>query len=273
MQLNTISTSLSSGDVYYIQDRPGRGKGCFATRAIAVFPTHILTAEAPLAHVVFRKYKKEVCAWCFKYDRGKTWPLSYACSHPISPKQEVKIAWFCSTTCNTGWRTYHDDIVCKSLAALEVFSRDYAPLPKIEDVLHEVRPLSKIVDTPGIDGHWQSAELIVQLLREARLSDKPEKRHRKILRVQALLMRREPNLDLDIVSYFLRGIISRYKSALEWGTIYSLVPSVIAYQTDPGGLQILESHCLAYRLLQLILPEELLSLCDQECLRTLTTRW
>jgi len=233
--------------------------------------TVILTAEAPLAHVVFRKYKKEVCAWCFNYDRGKVWPKSYGHAHPSSPKQEVKIAWFCSDPCVGAWQDYHDDLTCRTLVALEVFSRDsvfslgmkdHAPSP-------EEPKLSKgILDDSQVNEEWNATERVVEELRLVH----QDKLRRRIIRDQTLLLKVDSHLDLDVVSYFVRGVIARYKSSTTWEGIYTLGPSTIAYFTGPNGHWVLKSHCLAYRLLQLILPKELLPFCDQASLRALVER-
>jgi SET and MYND domain-containing protein len=185
----------------------------------------------------------------------------------------VKIAWFCLEACLTAWRNYHDDAVCHSLAALEIFSREYGPFIESNATSsEETRPAGKVVDASEVDSHWQLTEGTAEKIREARQRAQPEKRHRKILQLQSLSLKKNPDLNLDVVSYFLRGIISRYKSLEDWQTVYPLVPSIIAYQTNLDGLRVLKSHCLAYSLLELILPKELLPLCDQESLRTLTSR-
>ncbi|RMD42439.1 hypothetical protein DV735_g2637, partial [Chaetothyriales sp. CBS 134920] len=51
------------------------GRGVYSRQRLAA-GTHILTTtpdQSPIAHVVLRIYRKEVCAWCFAYDRGRVW--------------------------------------------------------------------------------------------------------------------------------------------------------------------------------------------------------
>jgi SET and MYND domain-containing protein len=159
------------------------------------------------------------------------------------------------------------------MAALEIFFRECVTLSDQElEATDPVNISHKIVEASEVDLQWQSTAQIVEQLREARVAETPGKRHRRVLQEQASRLRKEANLDLDVVSYFLRGIIARYQAPKDWQAIYSLVPSILAYQSDPEGLRVLKSHCLAYILLQLILPKELLPFCDQEVLRTLTIR-
>lgn len=273
MQFDVIHEPLPDSDIYRIEDNPNRGRGCFATSAITA-NSHILTTDAPLVHVIFRKYKKEVCAQCFKYDRGRTLPFSYVNAHPTSSKQEVKLAWFCSESCFKMWCDDNDGAACRAITALELFSRDYKP-SKLEDVVLERLHLNlpgKIAHLSDVDTAWRAAESTAEKIREARHVNQAGKQHRKLIQAQTELLKKDPFLDLDMASYFLQGTLTRYKSAEAWQTIYSLVPSIIVYQTEPDGLRVLTSHCLAYLLLQLVLPQELLPFCDQNSIRTLIAR-
>src|SRR6185437_14163817 len=103
---------------------------------------------------------------------------------------------------------------------------------------------SKEIDDMEIERIWNAAADVTDSIRAARLVKQHEKRHRKIIQTQGSLLKADPNLDLDVAFYFLKGVIARYKSAKEWETIYSLISSTIPYQTA-DGLRILNSQCLA----------------------------
>ncbi|EAU86628.2 hypothetical protein CC1G_07286 [Coprinopsis cinerea okayama7 len=62
----------SDSALHVISDTPYGGRGAFATTNIPK-GTLVLTSSAPYASVVLRKFRKEVCSWCFGYsfEKGK----------------------------------------------------------------------------------------------------------------------------------------------------------------------------------------------------------
>jgi hypothetical protein len=87
---------------YDIQPTVYGGRGAFA-RSFIPKGTLILSCQGPYASVIFRRFKREVCAWCFAYafESGKR-------------KWSVKLdevdrngagAWFCSGSCRETWTT------------------------------------------------------------------------------------------------------------------------------------------------------------------------
>ncbi|EGO01217.1 hypothetical protein SERLA73DRAFT_134509, partial [Serpula lacrymans var. lacrymans S7.3] len=61
------SQATLAADLILIQT-PTSGRALIATRTIPA-DTPILIAPAPFAHVIYRTFRKEVCAACFKYAR------------------------------------------------------------------------------------------------------------------------------------------------------------------------------------------------------------
>ncbi|KAF8628307.1 hypothetical protein AX17_006010 [Amanita inopinata Kibby_2008] len=120
--------------LYIIHTTPYGGRGAYAQTHITT-GTCILHCPAPYAFVISRKFKKEVCAWCFKYafEHGKnTWGWRYEAPEtsppPPPPPQAPPIpeggsenggatgkgrrmnnanplpgVWFCSSECRTLW--------------------------------------------------------------------------------------------------------------------------------------------------------------------------
>ena len=87
---------------YDIQPTAYGGRGAFA-RSFIPKDTLVLSCSGPYASVIFRSFKREVCAWCFAYafESGKR-------------KWSVKLdkvdrngagAWFCSENCRETWTT------------------------------------------------------------------------------------------------------------------------------------------------------------------------
>ncbi|PFH48810.1 hypothetical protein AMATHDRAFT_64564 [Amanita thiersii Skay4041] len=111
------------------------GRGAYAQSFIKA-GTRVLCCPAPYASVISRKFRKEVCAWCFKYafEHGKnTWSCKYerqATCYPLNipseeggkksgdtrqPKRKGEATttylsgvWFCSPECRSRWCTEAD---------------------------------------------------------------------------------------------------------------------------------------------------------------------
>ncbi|RMZ79560.1 hypothetical protein DV737_g3408, partial [Chaetothyriales sp. CBS 132003] len=68
--------SLPDSDTFEVRAAPGSAGRAVYSRKRLEAGAHILTTApdlSPIAHVVFKIYRKEVCAWCFAYDRGREW--------------------------------------------------------------------------------------------------------------------------------------------------------------------------------------------------------
>ncbi|KAK7049855.1 Histone-lysine N-methyltransferase set-6 [Paramarasmius palmivorus] len=93
----TPATPRHMTTLYEIKPTPYGGRGVFATQAIPK-GTLVHTSPAPYAHVIYREYRKEVCAGCFAYAfdaQRSTWA--------IKPAREGQGAWFCSKPCRDLW--------------------------------------------------------------------------------------------------------------------------------------------------------------------------
>lgn len=104
---------------FTIAPTPYGGRGAFASQHIPK-NTLILTCEAPYASVIHRKFRKEVCAWCFSW----SWEVTRKGSWNISIALELQQAaeggkasggrkngaggpnagvWFCGEACRDAW--------------------------------------------------------------------------------------------------------------------------------------------------------------------------
>src|SRR5271169_4608318 len=84
----------SSKPLYSIRETEDRGRAVHAARRIPAGTT-IHVASEPFVSVIKEKFKKEVCAWCFKYQHGKNCPVKH-----FDTRTGV---WFCSVGCLLGW--------------------------------------------------------------------------------------------------------------------------------------------------------------------------
>src|SRR5271155_3759041 len=80
--------------LYSIKQTETRGRAVFASEWIAE-DTTIHIASQPYAAVIKEEFKKETCAWCFKYQHGKTCPVKH-------PDTQAGL-WFCSVECLQSW--------------------------------------------------------------------------------------------------------------------------------------------------------------------------
>ncbi|KAJ3517095.1 hypothetical protein NLJ89_g716 [Agrocybe chaxingu] len=91
-----------SNHLYEVRATPYGGRGAFARGPIAK-NTDILSCAGPYASVIFRPFKKEVCAWCFAYafESGKSkWSIKLSVDNAG--------AWFCSEHCEEFWIKEHE---------------------------------------------------------------------------------------------------------------------------------------------------------------------
>lgn len=119
------------------------GRGAFASRSIPTTTT-ILTAPTPAAYVVFRKYRNECCAQCFKYDNGRKWKMN-ACSNAV---------YFCSEDCKAVWLEHEGNIGVRAWTAVEDWLKRAKSSPEEAD--------GEPPDEEAIDRAWKDAENAVR---------------------------------------------------------------------------------------------------------------
>ncbi|KAK9899587.1 SET domain-containing protein, partial [Cystobasidium minutum MCA 4210] len=210
------------------------GLGAFATKAIPA-GTEVFRAQEPFVKVVYGPYKKEVCAYCFSYDRGRKMKQV---ERSVGGKEQRGIAWFCSETCRTSWKA--------SLKAqdLETLSRVSAGVSKVQKGRITG---NKILSPADIEAAWQAAE------------------RAPVPKSLALLHEED---DQDTVYFLLDGILARARNPSGWNAFLSLNPSLQPYDT-PGTL---ESHLRIFHYLRFTLPEALRPFCSPETILALVTR-
>lgn len=213
------------------------GLGAFATEAISAgTPVHV--AEEPFVKVVYGPYKKEVCAHCFAYDRGRKMKQVERTS---VGKEQQGIAWFCSDECRSSWRT--------NFGKLEIEA--------VSQVSHGLVKTSR---------GKQSSD-------SEQGSPKPADIERAWLKAEKATMPKNMPLlheedDQDTVFFLLDGILSRSRNQSGWVDFLSLNPSLQPYDT-PG---LLASHIRMFQYLRFSLSEPLRQFCTAETVIALVTR-
>jgi hypothetical protein len=212
------------------------GLGAFASTTIPT-GTQVFMAEEPFVSVVYAPFKKEVCAYCFAYDRGRKMKQV---ERSTVAKDSRGIAWFCTTECHRQWRDRYGDL---GTAAI---SRVTAALSKTQKSGSE-QCTSDRLTTNDIEVAWNQAD-------KARSS-----------KAAPVLFQDD---DQDTLYFLLDGIISRAVRPDAWDTFLSLIPSLQPY-SDTSTLQ---SHIRMLHFLRHHVPPALQSFCTAETFLALITR-
>ncbi|KAG1737541.1 SET domain-containing protein [Suillus paluster] len=88
-----------------LRTTPYGGRSIFAIQPIAQ-GIHILACETPFAHVIYKDYRREVCAQCFAYAASasrnigdpRTWSIR-------SCRAASESVWFCTDECKIAWES------------------------------------------------------------------------------------------------------------------------------------------------------------------------
>ncbi|KAF9474644.1 hypothetical protein BDN70DRAFT_884572 [Pholiota conissans] len=98
-------STVGSAALYDILPTSYGGRGAYARQTIPE-GTLVLSCAAPYVHVIFWKFRREVCAWCFEYafESGKNkWSVRLA----EGAHGEGSGAWFCSQECRDAYLCEH----------------------------------------------------------------------------------------------------------------------------------------------------------------------
>ena len=219
-----------SSDLVEIRDIANAGKGLVATRTI-VAGTVALVSRDLAVHLIFREYQKEVCAYCFYYDRGR--------ALPIRDNESGKV--WCSTDCQSKWTEEQGDIGLESWKLLETYMKKKN---KANTILSDgLKPTLQ-----EIDQRWKQTEDRVERFKHSS-TDEIRERHRKAL----LSSGAQP--DPDILSYLLSGVLLHHQRPTEWQRhLLKLALDRRPYKDNTE----LNAYCSGYMQLVGILPHELL---------------
>lgn len=213
------------------------GLGAYALSTIPA-GTQVFAAEAPFVNVVYAPFKKEVCAFCFAYDRGRK--MKYTEKSTLG-KDNRGLAWFCSEECHGRWNLRNKDT--GSIAHAQV-SRGL--LKKQKSRPNEIDG-DKHLSPARVEAAWEEAEKT------------------GIPKCAPVLQEDD---DEDTVFFLLDGILARAQNPAGWETFLSLNPSLQPYDTAAP----LQSHIRIFKYLLYHLPSNLRSLCTASTILALITR-
>lgn len=272
---NEHDSSIS--DLFLIKQSGSAGRAAIARKAIPQ-GTLVLQDSSTVAHVIFRPYRREVCAYCFAYDRGREWKLRISAAGVT----------FCSTTCQDQWKRDTGNVGLEAHVAVENFLRQQQKRlgGNGDDYDHD-----SDVDMGGLGPHdgsnrlslehdeidraWDRAEKNTKLISRARSSSSVSKESKRLLR-QAM----ELSVDADLPYYLLSGILKEYElAAVDKADVVipkaNYVPSLSAlaedisiFTSEPSLVQ----YARGYTLLMAILPLQLLPYVQPTLCRDIASR-
>lgn len=239
--------SLLASPLFAIRETAESGRGIYASTSIQkgtlLFETNEIAAK-----VVYREYRKEACAQCFKYDRGRDWKLR-------NPLAGVA---FCSQECYIAW--HKDDVAHGSLQAVTLLAAEGLKIgknPRSDDE-DNVRPTKH-----EIAAAWDAAEDTAAQIRAARLSNKPSKVERRAV-AQALAISPER----DILGYLVSGILCTVLEPEMWADVLELADESAPYVSA----EYLQMHIISYHHILACCPKELLDHVTAKTLKTLAEK-
>ena len=249
-----------SSELFSVQAIPDTGRGVVAAKTVSK-GTLIIRSHPPAAHVVFWQYRKEVCAQCFHYDRGRNLPVR----HPSTGKV------FCAVECREEWLEEQSELGVEAWEGLCRFVQSRSSKVKGRDSRNDHGQVD-ISGKPGeaiVKASWQDTNEIAEILRDGRLSVpglilgvRAEKKYRK-----ASNHARTQVVDPDILAFFLSGILMRFNSLNQRQDVLGLAMDEEPYRSMPE----LKAHCNSFIQLTAIAPIQLLPLMASVICQTLVS--
>jgi len=121
------------------------GRGLFALKPIP--PNTLIHAScSPYASVIYREYRKEVCAYCFSYsfeaNRGRTWNIK------LDPNGTGGVR-FCSIECKDTWRKEED--VDNMIGQMNISIEQFDQKTRQAETRSNSCPLPSNLQKPDVD--------------------------------------------------------------------------------------------------------------------------
>jgi len=212
-----------------------RGRGVFSLGALPK-GTQLLTTDVITAHVINRAYRKEVCAQCFGYERGRT----------LKARAPKAGAYFCGPACLASWSAATSPPELAALEALEAFVKakapSRAPSPAPDAVLPDAcaaRP-----SPAHIRAAWAGAAPAAAAIAAAR-GGSVARPHGRALRA-ALAAPPAP----DVLAFLLAGALSRAYRRGAWRAGRALAADAQPYAAAAD----LAAHVQAFLQLRAVVP-------------------
>ena len=241
---------MQDNPLHAIRDTPGSGRGVFAKQFISA-SAQLLQTSCIAACVIHRSYRREVCAWCFAYDRGTSWPVRDV---------EIGLVW-CSIVCHESWHIAYGDLGYDAVVAVEKLLKTNRRKSEDEDIaMLDADELARPT-VEAMQHAWRIAEENGKDILTVRAAKKRTKADTKILRAISGVP-----IDHSILYYMLVAVL--FSEGADWDQMLQLAKAEQPYQFQA----LLDQHLAAYLHLLCILPEPLLERVTQHNLYSLVSR-
>lgn len=169
---NSAEPSIFGGSSFLeLRTTTHGGRSLFATSDIAP-GTRIHSCKEPFAYVIYKDYRKEVCAHCVAYSASDHAPSTVGSSRTWSIKwsrASAAIAWFCSDGCKNSWENEEGSISLMEMDALltkgQAATRKRFKSPEEEINVKSMLPAfesgDRSITSKVIEAAWESAEALV----------------------------------------------------------------------------------------------------------------
>ncbi|KAF8557507.1 SET domain-containing protein [Imleria badia] len=169
---DSAELSIFAGSSYLeLQSTTLGGRSLFAISDVAP-GTRIHSCKAPFAHVIYKDYRKEVCAHCFAYSASDHAPPTVGSSRTWSIKWSqagAATTWFCSDGCKDSWERDEastlmlevDALLTKGQASTRKRCKSLEEEVEVKSILPCFESGDRSITQEVIDAAWESAKALV----------------------------------------------------------------------------------------------------------------
>jgi hypothetical protein len=220
---------------FSVHDSPDAGRGVFARRSIPAGTLVLATSPplSPTAYVILRPYRREVCAWCFAYDRGREWKVR-------PPKSGLA---FCAEQCRDQWLNIYRQEGLDACVLAEACIQQQLRHADEDAEMHE-----RFYTAEEAAQKWADAAAMGEQLKDARTQQRPSKEAKRLLRQHA-----SATVDADALIYLCSTTLVPHQPTTT-AALQALVDNPRVYETAS-----LDAYVAAYHHLATHLPPALLS--------------
>lgn len=181
--------------LFAVEQTTDAGRGVFARVDI---PTGTLLLEAAdlTTSTIHREYRKEVCAYCFAYDRGIYWPV----------RESTTGFAFCTLQCRQAWEAFVGEDGVVAHEAIEALFKKKQQLAEDAGTVVGNAPTLQSIKT-----QWFKASTLGSLIIAARKSERPSKTEKRALQTA----RQTPAIP-SVLPYLLSGVLTAARMPDQW---------------------------------------------------------
>lgn len=178
-----------------ITSTPSAGNGVFAKAALAA-DTLLLVTPPPAFSVIYAKYRKEVCTFCWTYCQGRT----------LKVKDKASSLYFCRDECLKAWETREGEEGLELWRTLlgKVKPRKHASMSS-----HGTELEVEVTEASAAEA-WSKAEDKGQVIRSLRTRSGSSRTRKEVAYLNNAL---SIPINADVLSFLAAGVLYLYRHA------------------------------------------------------------